>query len=166
MNEFLVQLGSQWQEAIAPLRKRWLQLAPREQMALLALSSFLAVLLLVFAVWMPSHKAAERARVEHENNRQLLMWIQANASRARAAPAVAGGSVLGVVNGAAGAASLVLSRVEPEGDTSVRVWVEKAEFNTIAAWLSQLNTQGINASEIQIERLTAGGVSGRFTLSR
>lgn len=166
MSEFLVQLSSQWQEAIAPLRKRWLQLAPREQMALLALGGFLAVLLLVFAVWLPSHKAAERARTEHENNRQLLMWIQANASRVRAAPAQAGGSVLGVVNGAAGTASLVLSRVEPEGDTAVRVWVERAEFNTIASWLSQLNTQGINASEIQIERLAAGGVSGRFTFSR
>ena len=166
MKELLTQLNSQWQETITPLRKRWMQLAPREQYSLLVLAAFVAVLFLVFVVWMPSHKAAERARAQYENNRQLLAWMQANASQARATPGISSGSVLGDVNNMAGSAGLALSRVEPEGDSAVRVWIENADFNIIAGWLNQMSAQGISAGEIQIERLAAGGVSGRFTLSR
>lgn len=166
MKDVLLQLNSQWQEAITPLRKRWLQFAPREQLALLVLGGFVLVLFLVFAVWMPSHKAAEKARAQFDNNRQLLMWMKANAAQVRSTPVASGGSVLGVVNGMAGSAGLALNRVEPEGDSAVRVWVEKADFNVIANWLNQLHAQGISAGEIQIEKQATGGVSGRFTLSR
>jgi len=166
MKDVLMQLNSQWQEAITPLRKRWLQFAPREQIALLILGGFALVLFLAFVVWMPSHQAAEKARAQYGNNRQLLLWMQANAAQARATPVASGGSVLGVVNGLAGSAGLALSRVEPEGESAVRVWVEKADFNVIASWLNQLSAQGIGAGEIQIERQATGGVSGRFTLSR
>lgn len=166
MKDMLMQLNSQWQEVIAPFRKRWMQLVPREQYSLLVLAGFVVVLFLVFVVWMPSHKAAEKARTQYENNRQLLLWMHVTASQARATPTVSGGSVLGDVNSMAGSAGLNLSRVEPEGDRSVRVWVEKADFNVIAAWLNQMSARGISAGEIQVERLAAGGVSGRFTLSR
>lgn len=166
MKDMLLQLSTHWQEAITPLRKRWLQFAPREQLALLILGGFFGVLFLVFVVWMPSHQAAEKARAQYGNNRQLLLWMQANAAQARTAPVAAGGSVLGVVNGMAGSAGLALNRVEPEGDSAVRVWVEKADFNVIASWLNQLSAQGISAGEIQIEKQATGGVSGRFTLSR
>jgi general secretion pathway protein M len=84
MKDTLMQLGNQWQEAVAPVRKHWLQLAPREQLALAVLGSFFLVMVLVFGVWQPSYKAAESARAAHENNRQLLAWMQANADRARA----------------------------------------------------------------------------------
>lgn len=166
MKDMLMQLNGQWQEAIAPLRKRWMQLVPREQYSLLILAGFVVVLFLVFVVWMPSHKAAEKAHIQYENNRQLLLWMQANASQARVTPSASSGSVLGDVNNMAGSAGLALSRVEPEGNSSVRVWVEKADFNVIAGWLNQMNAQGISADEIQVERLATGGVSGRFTLSR
>ncbi|HQV42050.1 MAG: type II secretion system protein M [Moraxellaceae bacterium] len=166
MKEFLMQFSNQWQEAVAPLRKRWLQLAPREQLPLLILAGFVFVLMLIYGIWWPSHKAAESARIAHENNRQLVTWMQANAVRARAAPSASGESVLGAVNSVAGSTGLTLSRIEPEGDSAVRVWVERADFNTIASWLGQLGQSGIVASEIQVEKQSAGGVSGRFTLSR
>lgn len=166
MKAFLVQASSQWQESIAPLRKRWLQLDSREQMVVLALAILLAVVFLVFAVWMPSHKGAEKARAEYESNRQTLLWIQANADQVRSSSAGSGGSVLGDVNSSAGSNGLVLSRVEPEGDATVRVWIEQADFNKVAAWLSQLKSQGVSIGEAQIEKKETGGVSGRFTLSR
>lgn len=166
MKDILMQFGNQWQEAVAPLRKRWLQLAPREQLSLAVLGAFFLLLVLMFGIWRPSHKAAESARFAHENNRQLLAWMQANADRARAVPSASGESVLGAVNSVAGSAGLVLSRIEPEGDMAVRVWIERADFNTIANWLGQLGTRGIVASEMQVEKQATGGVSGRFTLSR
>jgi general secretion pathway protein M len=77
-----------------------------------------------------------------------------------------GESVLGAVNSVAGGAGLALTRIEPEGEAAVRVWIERADFNTIASWLGQLGTRGIVASEMQVEKQSTGGVSGRFTLSR
>lgn len=166
MKNFLIQLDNQWQEATMPLRKRWVQFDARERMALLVLGGFMLVVVLVFAIWLPSHTAAEKARAAHESNRQLLTWMKANADRARSVPAASGESVLGVVNGSAGSTGLVLSRVEPEGEQAVRVWVERGDFNTMATWLGQLAARGIVATEMQVEKQATGGVSGRFTLSR
>lgn len=166
MKDVLVQLGNQWQEASAPLRRRWLQLAPREQSALLVLGTFVLIVVMVFGIWMPSHKAALKAKAEHNNHRQLLAWMQANAGRARAVPAASGESVLGTVNAVAGSTGLLVSRVEPEGEQAVRVWVERGDFNVVASWLGQLATRGIVATELQVEKQDSGGVSGRFTLSR
>lgn len=166
MKNLRVQLESQWQETIAPLRKRWLQLAPRERLSLAVLASFVLLVIMVAGVWLPSHRAAEAARAAHDSSRELLLWMQANADRARSVPAASGESVLGAVNGVAGSSGLALSRIEPEGDEAVRVWVERGDFNTVARWLAELSARGIVATELQVEKQAAGGVSGRFTLSR
>lgn len=166
MKSVLIQLGEQWQALIAPVRQHWLRLTSRDQVMVLILASFVMVVVLVFAIWLPSHRMAEAARAAHESNQQLLSWMQANADRARVAPSASGESVLGAVNSLAGSAGLALSRIEPEGETAVRVWVEGADFNMIASWLGQLGSRGIVASEMQVEKQATGGVSGRFTLSR
>ena len=166
MKAFLVQLDNQWQESTAPLRKRWVQLAPRERLSVTVLGVCVLLTILVFGIWMPSHRAAEKARMAHDSNRELLLWMKANADRARSAPSASGESVLGAVNGAAGTVGLALSRIEPEGDQAVRVWVERGDFNTVAKWLAQLSASGIVATEAQVEKQATGGVSGRFTLSR
>lgn len=166
MKAFLVQLDNQWQESTAPLRKRWVQLAPRERLSVTVLGVCVLLTILVFGIWMPSHRAAEKARMAHDSNRELLLWMKANADRARSVPSASGESVLGEVNGAAGTVGLALSRIEPEGDQAVRVWVERGDFNTVAKWLAQLSASGIVATEAQVEKQVTGGVSGRFTLSR
>jgi general secretion pathway protein M len=166
MKAFLVQLDNQWQESTAPLRKRWVQLAPRERLSVTVLGVCVLLTILVFGIWMPSHRAAEKARMAHDSNRELLLWMKANADRARSVPSASGESVLGAVNGAAGTVGLALSRIEPEGDQAVRVWVERGDFNTVAKWLAQLSASGIVATEAQVEKQATGGVSGRFTLSR
>lgn len=166
MKAFLVQLDNQWQESTAHLRKRWVQLAPRERLSVTVLGVCVLLTILVFGIWMPSHRAAEKARMAHDSNRELLLWMKANADRARSVPSASGESVLGAVNGAAGTVGLALSRIEPEGDQAVRVWVERGDFNTVAKWLAQLSASGIVATEAQVEKQATGGVSGRFTLSR
>lgn len=166
MKAFLVQLDNQWQESTAPLRKRWVQLAPPERLSVTVLGVCVLLTILVFGIWMPSHRAAEKARMAHDSNRELLLWMKANADRARSVPSASGESVLGAVNGAAGTVGLALSRIEPEGDQAVRVWVERGDFNTVAKWLAQLSASGIVATEAQVEKQATGGVSGRFTLSR
>ncbi len=158
-----------WQDALAPqllpLRRRWQQFEPREQRALQLLGVAVLLTVLVFGLWLPSHRAAARVQQSYESNRQLLLWMQDNAAQVRHAPATAG-SVLGTANALAGSSGLVLTRVEPQGEDGVRVWIERADFNAVAGWLGQLVAQGVRIDEAQVERRPEGGVSGRFTLTR
>ena len=168
MNAGIENIRRSWNESTAPLRQRWMQLSGAEQRALRLLGGFLAVVVFVYGIWLPSQHAAESARATYENSRELLLWMQSAAARLEGGPAsAAGGSVLAVVSNQASSSGLALSRIEPEGDTRVRVWLEKADFNLVAGWLGKLAGQGVRLDEVQVEKQgEGGGVSGRFVLSR
>lgn len=167
MSEFVSNLKQGWQESMAPLRQRWLLLAPREQQMLRVLGIFFALLILVYGIWLPSRHAAERARQQYESNRALLMQLQASSGATVHSTAAMGGSLLGNVSTAAGSSGLTLTRIEPEGDSQVRVWVEKADFNAVARWLAVLSSQGLRLQEAQVEKQSEGsGVSARLVLVR
>ncbi|MDF2447016.1 MAG: epsM [Moraxellaceae bacterium] len=165
MSEALQNLRQSWREATAPLHQRWVMLQPREQRALAVAGAFTAVLVLVYGLWLPSRAAAQKAQVRYETQRALLLQLQGQGGVATGAP-VTGGSVLRVASDAAGASNLALSRIEPEGEGRVRVWLEKADFNAVAGWLAALSAQGIRLEEAQVEKQADGGVSARFALSR
>lgn len=167
MSAVLENLRQSSREALAPLRQRWLLLAPREQQALRLLGIFAALLILVYGLWLPSRHAADNARSRYESNRDLLLLMQANNGHLQAGGSVATGSVLALASDTASGSNLSLSRIEPEGDDQVRVWVEKADFNAVASWLARLASQGVSLREAQVERQSDGnGVSARFVLSR
>lgn len=167
MNAFFMSLQKSWQESMAPLHQRWLLLAPREQQALKVLGIFAAVLILVYGIWLPSRHGAQNARAQYANNLELLQLIQASSGQFGPSHAVTTSSVLGVASNAAVAQGLTLSRIEPEGEDLTRVWIESADFNTIATWLATLSAQGIKLKEFQAEKQSDGkGVSARLVLSR
>lgn len=157
-------LRQSWREAMAPLNQRWAMLQPREQRALTIAASLLAVLVLVYGFWLPSRQLAAKAQARFETQRALLLQLQSQGSVAGAT--LPGGSVLRVASDSAAASGLVLSRIEPDGEGKVRVWLEKADFNVVAAWLAQLSSAGLRLEEAQVERLAEGGVSARFAFSR
>lgn len=157
----LASLGKSWREAIAPLLQRWSLLQEREQRAL----GILIAALLAFALWglwLGSHRAAQKAELQFASTRALLQELQ------QASPAVTpgGGSVLRAASDAAAASGLGLSRIEPQGDGGVRVWLEKADFNAVARWLATLSAQGLRLEQAQVEKQAEGGVSAQFTLAR
>lgn len=160
----MASLKQSWAEAVAPLRQRWALLEAREQRALLILGAALALFLL-WGLWMSSHRAAQKAEQQLLQARALLAELQRAAPAAGPASA-AGGSVLRAASDAAATGGLALSRIEPEGETRVRVWLEKADFNAVATWLATLSKQGIRVEEAQVEKLAEGGVSARLALAR
>lgn len=167
MNGFFASVQQNWLESMAPLRQRWLLLAPREQQALRILGICLALLVLDMGIWLPSRHAAQNARVQYVNNLELLQLIQASAGSSGGNHSAATGSVLSIVSNAASTQGLTLSRVEPEGEEQARVWLERADFNTVATWLATLSAQGIKVQEAQAEKQSDGkGVSARFVLAR
>lgn len=157
----LASLRKSWQEAVAPLQQRWALLEEREQRAL----GLLLVALLAFALWglwLASHRAAQKAEQQFASGRALLQELQ----QATPAATLAGGSVLRIASDAAAASGLALSRIEPQGDGGVRVWLEKADFNAVARWLATLAGQGVRLEQAQVEKQAEGGVSAQFTLLR
>ncbi len=59
-----------------------------------------------------------------------------------------------------------MKRIEPEGQNSVRVWLEQAAFDDVIQWLQNLKRDyGIHTADIVIERQAAAGrVNARLTL--
>lgn len=167
MRETLNTLRQSWLEAIAPLRQRWLMLTPRDQQFLRVLGMVTLLVILVYGIWLPSQRAAQKAELQYEQNRELVAMLQAANGQTASAGQMASGSLLVLASDAAAANALVFSRIEPEGDAQVRVWVERADFNAVAAWLARLSTQGVKLQEAQAERQGDGrGVSARFVLTR
>lgn len=167
MRETLNTLRQSWLEAIAPLRQRWLMLTPRDQQFLRVLGVVTFLVILVYGIWLPSQRAAQKAELQYEQNRELVAMLQAANGQTASAGQMASGSLLVLASDAAAANALVFSRIEPEGEAQVRVWVERADFNAVAAWLARLSTQGVKLQEAQAERQGDGrGVSARFVLTR
>lgn len=167
MSEFVTSLRQSWQEAIAPLRQRWLMLTPRDQQFLRVLAIFSGILVLVYGIWLPSHRAAQKAQTQYEQNRELLAQLRSSNPQVGNATPATSGSLLVLASDAAASSALSFSRIEPEGDALVRVWVDRADFNAVAAWLARLSAQGVKLQEGQAEKQGEGqGVSARFVLAR
>lgn len=166
MSEFVTSLRQSWREAIAPLRQRWLMLTPRDQQFLRVLGIVVGIVVLIYGIWLPSHRAAQKAQTQYEQNRELLAQLRSSSPQANTTPA-AGGSLLVLASDAAASSALSFSRIEPEGDAQVRVWMDRADFNAVAAWLARLSAQGVKLQEGQAEKQGEGqGVSARFVLTR
>lgn len=153
----------------------WQQLHLRQQRLLTAAGAVVIGVLVYVWIWEPLAEAreAERARVAQQE--ALLGWLEAVAPVA--AELRAGGgrgedlgdrSLLGITDETARAAGLAgaLARIEPAGESQVRVWFEGADFVTVMGWLEQFSTsRPVQVSQLQVDRAQrAGQVNVRVTL--
>jgi general secretion pathway protein M len=156
--------------------KQWLEgLEPRERL-LYAAAAIVAGLLLVFVlIWKPIHSGYELLGNNVTEQRETLVWMQQSAHkvsqlRGGSGPAkgLGGRSLLAVTDSTARAGGLgpALKRVEPEGSSGVRVWLDGASFDELIKWLGTLSTShGIDADSVTMERNDAAGrVNARLTL--
>lgn len=146
----------------------------RDQRALLVMGACLLFFVLWQALLVPvmdyAQRQSDRFRTEQEN----LAWMQANAAAAREAAGQVQGalpqgqSLLAVINASARADGLSLQRFEPDGETRVRVTIEKAVFTDVMRWLVSLEQQyGIVASSLSADSPGQTGlVNVRLTLGQ
>lgn len=151
-------------------------LSGRDQNALKLLTIAVALTLLYLLVWLPSERYVERAERDLERQSAQVAWMKQNEAVARqlasrstpsAAAGLQGQSLLSVVSNAARQHSIELRRFEPEGDSRIRVWLEKVSFNQMLLWLDVLNKDyGIQTEQVAIDRdANPGIVTARLTLS-
>ena len=157
--------------------KQWLEgLESRERILVLSAVIVLALLLFYALVWQPAHSGYDRIKRNIAEQRATASWMQESAATVQqlksANPATGQGlgerSLLAVTDSTARAGGLAesLKRIEPEGSSGVRVWLEGASFDHFVTWLALLSSNhGINPDSISMERdESAGRVNVRLTL--
>jgi general secretion pathway protein M len=135
------------------------------------------VLLLVYAVLLqPFYSQHGKLRSSVAEQHETLQWMQQNAATVRqlqgsgqtAGTGLAGRSLLSVADASARGAGLgpALKRVEPEGSSGVRVWLDGAVFDSVISWLDTMGRQyGVDIESVTFEQSGAGGrVNVRLTL--
>ncbi len=153
-------------------------LDPRERNALVIGGVILSILLIYSVAWEPFSNKLERLERNIQEQRALQQWINTAAAEAQRLRATqntlsgmqntAGQSLLSVVDQAAKQDRIgsALKRIEPEGATKVRVWIEQAPFDDVVLWMGNLkNTYGVQVVNISIDRQgTSALVNARITI--
>lgn len=155
------------------IREWWQGISPRER----RMVAGAGVALLLTVIWLAVVEPLQQRRAMLERGvpvqRELLTWMQDAAPRLRdagPARAAAGQSLFAVVDRSVRATPLggAVQRLQPEGQASVRVWLENAAFDDLVRWLGTLEREhGVSPSAIAVERTdSAGLVNARVTLDR
>ncbi|MEN8719595.1 MAG: type II secretion system protein M [Oceanococcaceae bacterium] len=157
------------------MRDWWAQREPREQLILLGAAVVLTVLLFFIMIWEPLYKGLHQQRAEIREQQQLAEWLleirpQVQAAGGARTPANDGRSMLAVVDTASRAAGLApqVKRIQPEGDTTVRVWIDDAPLQQVLRWIQTLHDQqGIRTTNLNMDRgKKPGTATARLTLER
>ena len=158
----------------------WQQRNPREQRLLKVGGLVLALSLLIGGVYLPLLRARDQALTAVQQAELDLLAARRYAALLGATPLSATGSTA-LVSGPdrslmarvdqglrdAGLSS-VLSRIEPDGDGRVRLWLEDASFDTVVAWLEGLSDRSrVRVIDASVDRAEIPGqVRVRLTLER
>lgn len=149
-------------------------LAPRERVLVVTAAVFVACTALYLLAWEPlviAHtqraEALDRARALSARIEDIAVRAQGAGTNRRVDRTT---SLLAAVDQTSRSPTLgkAPSRLQPEGEREVKIWIEDVAFENLLRWLQQLETQyGISASSAEIERGGATGVvSVRLTLTR
>lgn len=136
--------------------------APREQLALRVLGSFLLVLLLAFAVVLPLHHFNADAIAAYRTQQETLAWMQGNRAaigKGGVAARKPGDSVLSLANQSARNLGLSFKRYEPNGERGVNLWLEQVPFDQVVRWLEAMeHDYGVIAVDFSASRRTEVGL--------
>ncbi|MFP4160864.1 MAG: type II secretion system protein GspM [Ectothiorhodospira sp.] len=158
------------------IRTWWNELAPRDRRILRLGGIALALILLWWGLWLPLTERVARMQESVAELRADLAWMQAAAEAVRSArgqedappPDPGDRSLLGVVDATARDAGLggALRRVQPEGNGTVRVWLEEAPFDDTVQWLDRLKRRhGVRIASLVVDRQAQEGrVNARIVL--
>jgi general secretion pathway protein M len=150
------------------------KLQPRER-ALVGAAAIAAVILFIdMAIWRPAAHARSNGEARLADARQVAEQLERAAALAPhggpGAVAAGDGSLMSIVDSAAksGELSKPLTRMSPDGDTQLRVWLEDVTFDSLTHWMYSLQTRyGVRVDSVDIEQQpTPGLVNARLTLKK
>jgi general secretion pathway protein M len=156
------------------LRAAWAGLAERERRVVGAGGVALGLILVYLLAWEPLTTARQQRELDLQAARAIAVQLEdlaGVAGRAGRAPIQGRDqSLLAVVDQSRKSSALTKppSRLQPEGDNTVRIWLEDVPFDALVRWLGDLQTRyGVRVDNADIERESGPGlVNARLTLVR
>lgn len=165
----------QLQARSAALRERYAALQPREQQILLIGAIVVVLVLAYLVIWEPAATARQQAAQSLADARDTAVRIErlqviAGQTVRKTTLIGANQSLLATVDQASKESSIGTppSRLQPDGDTRVRIWFENVSFNAVVDWLHTLQTRyGIHVENAEFTRKEKPGqVDVRLSLVR
>lgn len=150
--------------------KNWfLSLTQRERTMVQIATSVVVIFMLYLVILEPISSSYEKNKKNVASATKTLEWMSSAAEEVKQ---LRGGSllpdrpqgkqfILSMVDRSARKAGLssVMKRVQPEGDSGVRVWFENAPFDELIKWLSTIESEkGLSVNEINIEKTETTGL--------
>lgn len=161
--------------AITQFQEWFRSLAPRERLLVSVGGAVLAVTVLYLGIWEPLSKAHAKREQDLANAQglaQRLEMLAATAQKGQPGGAVVntGASLLSTVDQVSKSGTLgkPLTRIQPEGDHEVKVWIDGVSFDALVRWISELESRyGISIQTADLDRdALPGQVNARLSLVR
>ena len=150
--------------------KNWfLSLTQRERTMVQIAASIVVVFLIYLIVIEPISSNYAKNKKNVAASLETIEWMrtaaqevrQLSGGKALAARTQGKQFILSTVDQSARKSGLasVMKRVQPEGDSGVRVWFEGASFDELVKWLAQIEKKhGLLVNEINIEETESTGL--------
>lgn len=152
------------------LAKKFISLPPNDQKALKLLASFLLACALLFGGILPGYNYYQDSKQALLSSQELALWMQQQRQNlpsptATEEEAITDVSIMQLVSSSAEKAKIAISRLQPEGESRVRLWLNDTEFDAFIHWLQNLNSQHqLDISTISIDKTNTAGVVNVQTL--
>lgn len=157
------------------IQEYWQQLTTRERVLLLVGGGLLLVVLVYTMLIEPLstsraelQEVVERTRATHSAIQQAVAEARVlRGGGAKPRQALGAQSMMGRIDESARRFGLgaQMKRVEPSGKDKISIWLEKASFDSLAAWLEEMERQyGMQVQTLEAERIDTGRVNARVVL--
>lgn len=137
-------------------------LSEQDQKALKLLALFCGPLLLYFIILKPGYSYYNEAKESHLESSQLLTWIEQNKSKVQTTQVSKGKSpelpLSQYISTSAETKKISITRLQPQGDKGVRIWMNEVSFSSLMEYLSELSNNGLTISSITVDKTTNPGV--------
>ncbi len=150
--------------------KEWFEsLEQRERRILIGGAVTLLLLSVYFLGWEPFINGLHELRKSTQLKQSELVWMQNAVQEVKQLQATqiaparfdSDQSLLGVIDRSAKAKKLgdSVKRVQPDGTSKARVWLETANFDVVIAWLEELETRyGVSVEIVTFEKQAEDGL--------
>ncbi len=150
--------------------KEWFEsLEARERQMVIGGAVTLLVLSIYFLGWEPFINRLHDLQESTQRKQLDLAWMQNAAKEVKQLQATqttparfaAGQSLLGVIDRSAKSKQLgdAMKRVQPDGTSKARVWLENAKFDVVIGWLEELERRyGVGIETITFEKQAEEGL--------
>ncbi len=127
------------------LRAWWAGLEPRERQLVSVAGVFVVIGILYWGIWTPVADAEANALNKLKGQEQTLSYVKQKTNQLISIKRAGGqssysGSLSSLVNSTASRYSLVITRMQPQGD-KVQIWMDEVPFESLLGYLNELVQQ-------------------------